>query len=177
MLVIRSGDAGPQTIDLIDSHHLPQVADRIQLADLWAKLQAIFATSQLPGLRPRSVLTGQLIGAGSLSRVAAGMRGSAHHSQRLFYQHTNATFDLLIEPRKSSPGLSIMGQILLRNRKGRENGRLPVLLTCGMRNKARTTTNQFGEFSFECESAECAMEKTCVEVRLGEDSWVCLCIG
>lgn len=175
VLVIRRRQTEPQTMELMELHNVLQVSRRINIEGLWRVLQDIFA--QLSEVAPPNVVTAQLIMDSSRLSAAAGLRGPASHSRQLVYQHESTTIDLLIEPRESSRGLSIVGQVLDRNWKSRENSSLPVLLIAGMRNQGRASTNQFGEFSLECESVESMMEDTCVEVRLGEGAWISLPIG
>lgn len=175
VLVIRLSQTEPQEIELMDPHNVVKLSRKISIEGLWAALRDIFA--QLSVVAPPSVITAQLIMDSSRLPVPAGLRGPASHSRQLVYRHESTTIDLLIEPRGSSRGLSITGQVLDRNWKSRENSSLPVLLTSGMRNQGRASTNQFGEFNLECESVESILENTCVEVRLGEGAWVSLPIG
>src|SRR5215470_16190771 len=174
-LVIRRSQTEPQEIELMDPHNVLKLSRKISIEGLWAALQDIFA--QLSVVAPPSVITAQLIMDSSRLSAPAGLRGPASHSRQLVYRHESTTIDLLVEPRGSSRGLSITGQVLDSNWKSRENSSLPVLLTSGMRNQGRSSTNQFGEFNLECESVESMLEDTCVEVRLGEGAWVSLPIG
>lgn len=174
-LVIQRSQIEPREVELMDPDNVLQVSRRISIEGLWTVLQELFA--QLPVVAPPNVIAAQLIMDSSRLFATAGLRGAASHSRQLVYRHESTTIDLLIEPRESSRGLLIMGQVLDCNRKNRENSSLPVLLTSGMRNQGRASTNQFGEFSLECESAESVTEDTCVEVRLGEGAWVSLPIG
>jgi len=177
VLVIRSSRTEPQTIELMDPQNVLQVSRRVEIEGLWAALQDVFATFRLSEVASPNVFTAQLIVDSSQSSAPAGLRGPASRSRRLVYRHGSTTIDVLIEPRESSDGLSITGQVLDRNRKGHETSSLPVLLVTGMRNQGRASTNQFGEFSLDCESVQSMMEDTCVEVRLGEGAWVSMPIG
>lgn len=176
-LVIQGSHTNPQTIELVSPHTLLQVADKIQIEDLWEKLEYICASSQSLELAPPKALPAQLVGDNLRPGVpVGGMRGPVSHARHFTYQHETATIDLLITPKESSRGFSITGQVLDRNRKMHENGRLPVLLITGQR-KMRTSTNPLGEFSLECESVESMEEDACIEMRLGEGTWVSLPIG
>lgn len=174
VLVIRRSQTEPQTMELMDPHSLLEVSKTINVAGLWAALLDIFA--QLSVVAAPKVLTAQLIMDSRLS-APAGLRGLASHSRQLVYRHEGTTIDLLIEPRESSRGLAITGQVVDRKGKSGDHSSLPVLLTGGARNQGRASTNQFGEFSLECEAVESMMEDTCVEVRLGEGAWISLPIG
>lgn len=174
-LVIRRNLAEPQTIDVVDPHDLQHVSGKKQIEDLWAALQNIFPSSHSADLALLSTPAAQMVLDSSGSSMPAGVRGGANHARQVVFQHESATIDLLIEPREWPGGLSIKGQVLDRSRKS-ENSRVLVLLVTGRRNRAQTSTNQFGEFSLTCESVE-PTEDAHVEVRLGRNKWISLPVG
>lgn len=173
ILVIRSDLTDPQTIELVERYDLRQVSHETLLQQLWTTLQDLFAFPRSPKLVPHSMETAQMIFDSLSSPLPAGVRGSLGGSRRLAYQHKIATIDLLIAPKEDRARISITGQVLYSVEKSDDSKGLPVLLISGMRTVARTSTNQFGEFSFECEPVEDA----CVEMRLGKGAWVSLPLG
>jgi CheY-like chemotaxis protein len=171
ILLIRRNPSATQTIDLIGGASLQQTSG-VQMQQLWAILQERF-TSDRPKVVPRKLRIGRVIFDSRNAPVAVGMRTGRIDSRRLAYQHKSSTVDFLIEPRAASGNMSVTGQVLHRGKKGHEPEGVPVLLVSGDRTVARTTTNFFGEFSFECEP----VEDGCIEIRLGEGEWISLPLG
>ena len=173
ILLVRRSPSDTQSIDLIGGADLRQVSDRIQMQQLWAILQERFKSSGMARLVPRRMRVGRVIFDSSSAPAAAGMRGGHVDSRRLAYQFKNSTIDFLIESMESSGKMLIIGQVLHQGKKNQRTEGLPVLLVSGVRTVARTTTNSFGEFRFECEPVDDA----CIEMRLGEGAWISLPLG
>jgi hypothetical protein len=104
--------------------------------------------------------------------LPAGVRGLSPGARQIAYQYKQAIIDLSIDFAEGSGGVSLTGQVLDGERKGK-NDSLPVVLVDGTGTLARTVTNQFGEFQMEFESAD----DLSLEVRLGERSWVSIPLG
>jgi hypothetical protein len=103
---------------------------------------------------------------------AAGIRGTSPGTRQLAYQYKRTIIDVSIEFAEGSGRMSLAGQVLDSERKGK-NESLPVLLVSEAGTLARTATNQYGEFQMECDFPE----DLSLEIRLGERSWVLVPLG
>lgn len=173
LLMIRRSPSDTQTVELVGGADLQGSSGIVQMQQLWAIMQERFKSSEKEEPVPRKMRVARVIFDSSSAPVAAGVRAGRADSRRLAYRHKNSTIDFLIEPKETSGKILVTGQVLQRGTKSRGAEGLPVLLVSGTRTLARTTTNSFGEFSFECEP----VEHGCIEMRLGEGAWISLPLG
>jgi hypothetical protein len=170
ILVMHNGAAGGEMLELIERHSLIEVS---QLQDLWATLQDLFVSPASPDLRRRGMPMARLIFDSFRHPLPAeGIRGLFTGARQLAYQHEGTTIDVSIEPAQESGQISLAGQVLNTERKGK-NGGLSVLLVGGMGTLGRTVTNEFGEFHVQFTSPQ----ELSLEIRLGERSWIRVPLG
>jgi hypothetical protein len=86
--------------------------------------------------------------------VLAGVRSTNLATRQLLYKAGPFQIDVRLEQLPGSSRLSLVGQVMdaTESRKGLHE--LPVVLRSGEQKKARTKTNQFGEFQLEFDPAE-----------------------
>jgi hypothetical protein len=84
----------------------------------------------------------------------AGVRSTSSATRQLLYKAGPFHIDVRLERLPGSSRLSLVGQVMdaTDSRKGLHE--LPVILRSGEQKKARTKTNQFGEFQLEFDPAE-----------------------
>lgn len=172
MLPIRRSLTDRESVELMDAADPKQVARTIQMSQLWAILQERFKSSDSARLLPRRMRLARIVFDNRSTQVT-GVRAARVDCRRLAYQHKDSSIDLLIEPVEASGKMSVTGQLLQGGNKHRATDGVPVLLVSGSRTVARTNTNAFGEFRFECEP----VEDGCIEMRLGEGQWISLQFG
>jgi hypothetical protein len=170
MLVISNG-AEPEILELMERHDLIELSQEGLLPQLWATLQELVSprSRELPS---RGMPVARMIFDSLRYPLPGGVRGSSPGQRQLAYQHKRTIIDLSIESADGSGRLSLTGQVLDGERKGK-NDSLPVLLVSGIGTLARTATNHSGEFQMEGEFPKDAS----LEVRLGERSWVLVPLG
>jgi hypothetical protein len=172
MLVIGNGTPDPKISELVERYDLIELSQGGLLVQLWATLQELLVSPRLRELLSRGMPVARMIFDSFRHPLAAGVRGLAPGTRQLAYQHKTSTIDLFIELAEGSGRMSLAGQVLHGERKGKIDG-LPVLLVSGNGTLARTATNQFGEFQMECDFPE----DVSLEIRLGERSWVMVPLG
>jgi CheY-like chemotaxis protein len=170
ILVMRNAAPESEMRELIERHGLVEV---FQLQQLWATLQDLFGAPSSADLRRRGMPMARLI-FDSLRHPlpAEGIRGLFAGARQLAYQHEGTTIDVSIEHGQESGRVSLAGQVLSADRKGK-NGGLAVLLVSGIGTMTRAVTNEFGEFHMEFVSPQ----DVNLEIRLGEQSWVRVPLG
>lgn len=171
ILVLKNSSvAGREMRELIERHDLIEVS---LLQQLWATLEDLFVLPGSPDLRRRGMPMARLI-FDSLRHPlpAAGIRGLLAGARQLAYQHQGTMIDVSIEPAQESGRISLAGQILNADRKGKSTG-LSVLLVGGTGTLVRTVTNEFGEFHMEFVPSQ----EVSLEIRLGERSWIRVPLG
>jgi len=114
--------------------------------------------SQFYPIAPEKSLGLRLLFDSALAPLAAGVRGSVAARQFL-YETDEYYIDLRVEPphqtsQHQAAHAAVVGQVLHRAGKERAAQGLAVLLQEGSRQIAETSTNQFGEFQLEFESAK-----------------------
>jgi CheY-like chemotaxis protein len=171
MLVISNG-AEREILELVERRDLIELSQESLLPQLWATLQELLVSPRSRELSSRGMPVARMIFDSLRYPLPAGVRGSSPGQRQLAYQHKRTIIDLSIEPAKGSERISLAGQVLDGERKGK-NDSLPVLLVSGTGTLARTATNESGEFQMECEFPEDAS----LEIRLGERSWVLVPLG
>jgi CheY-like chemotaxis protein len=172
-LAFSSDVTDPGLIELVERYSLRQISQEGLLQQVWATLQGLFEAPRLGKLLPRAMQVAQLIFDSFRLPLPIGVRGSPEPGRQLAYQHHNKIVDLLIEPREETGRVSLAGQVMgVGMRKG-ENSGLAVLLIDRMQTRARTTTNQFGEFQLEFD----VVENLGLQIRLGEGSWASIPLG
>lgn len=171
MLVINNG-AEREIVELMERHDLVQLSPEGLLQQLWATLEELVVPSRSRELSSRGMPVARMIFDSLRYPLPSGIRAASPGPRQLAYQHKRTIIDLSIEFADGSGRMSLVGQVLDGERKGKNDG-LPVVLVGGMGTLARTATNQSGEFQMECEFSEDAS----LEVRLGERSWVLVPFG
>jgi hypothetical protein len=166
MLVI-SNSSEHQIVELVERHDLIQLSQEGLLQQLWVTLQERLASPRPRELPSRGMPVARLIFDSLRYPLPTGVRGFSSGPRQLAYQHKKTIIDLSIEVQERSGRMSLAGQVLDGERKGKNDG-LPVLLVSGMGTVARTATNPSGEFQMEYESPE----DLSLEIRLGERAWV-----
>jgi hypothetical protein len=171
ILVMHKGAAGREMLELIERHNLIEVS---QLQQLWATLQDLFGSPGSPDLWRRGGMPMARLIFDSFRRPlpAEGIRGLLAGARQLAYQHEGTTVDVSLEPAQEAGRMSLAGQVLSADQKGK-NGGLSVLLVGGTGTLARTDTNEFGEFHMEFVPPQ----DVSLEIRLGERSWVRVPLG
>lgn len=172
MLVIGRGVADPRLLELIERHDLIPLSQDGLLPHLWATLQEFVIAPRSRELASRAMQVARMIFDSLRYPLPAGIRSTSSSARQLAYQHNKTIIDLSIEFAEGSTRVSLAGQVLDGERKGKNDG-LPVLLVGMTGTLARTTTNQFGEFQVECDFPE----DVSLEIRLGERSWVLVPLG
>jgi CheY-like chemotaxis protein len=172
MLVMRNGFATREMTELIERHGLIPVFQEGLLQHLWMTIQELVAPSRPHEISPRGVQVARIIFDSLESPLPAGIRGSASDTRQIAYQYKQATIDVSVSLMEGANRISLAGQVMDGERKGR-NDDLSVLLVDGTGTLARTSTNQFGEFQMEFEPAD----DLSIEVRLGDGTWVSLPLG
>lgn len=90
----------------------------------------------------------------SLQRPAlAGVRSAAAPARVMLYGIGDYRIDLRMEPKPGSR-ISLVGQILVSSDPSHPAGSVPVSLVSGSKTLTILQTNEFGEFSCECEAEE-----------------------
>jgi hypothetical protein len=157
-------------LELIERHDLIEVS---QLQQLWPILQDLVVPPGSSDLRRRSMPMARLIFDSLRHPLPAdGIRGLLLGARQLAYQHQGTMIDVSIERAQESGQISLAGQVLNSDRKGRSSD-LSVLLVGGTGTLARTITNEFGEFHMEFAS----LQDLSLEIRLGERSWIQVPLG
>src|SRR5262249_1968162 len=142
------------------------------LPHLWATLQELVASPRPRELPSRGMPVARMTFDSLRYPLPTGVRGSFPGVRQLAYQHKRTIIDLSIELAHGAGRMSLAGQVLDSERKGKTDG-LPVLLVSGTGTLARTATNQFGEFQVEFDFPD----EVSLEIRLGERSWVLVPLG
>ncbi len=171
MLVISNG-SGREMVELIERHDLVQLSQDGLLQQLWSTLQELVAPSRSREATPRGLQVARMIFDSFRYPLPVGVRGLCPGTRQIAYQYKQAIIDLSVDFAETPGRISLAGQVLERERKGKNDG-LPVLLVDGAGTLVRTATNQFGEFQMEFESAD----DLSVQIRLGERSWVLIPLG
>jgi CheY-like chemotaxis protein len=171
ILVLKNSSvAGREMRELIERHDLIEVS---LLQQLWATLQDLFVLPGSPDLRRRGMpMARQIFDSFRHALPADGIRGLFAGARQLAYHHEGTTIDVSIEPAQEPGRVSLAGQVLNTDRKGK-NGGLSVLLVAGTGTLVRTVTNEFGEFHMEFASPE----DVSLEIRLSERSWIRVPLG
>jgi len=176
MLVISNGLADREIVELIERHDLVQVSQEGLLQQLWSTLQDLVAPSRSREGGPRGMQIARMIFDSFRYPLPAGLRGLSRGSslgaRQIAYQYKQAIIDLSIDLAEGTGRISLAGQVLDSERKGKTEG-LPVLLVGGTGTLVRTATNKFGEFQIEFDPAD----DLSIQVRLGERSWVLVPLG
>lgn len=171
-ILVISNSAEPEMAELIERHDLIRLSPEGLLPQLWATLQELLASPRSRELPSRGMPVARMIFDSLRYPLPTGIRGPFSGPRQLAYQHKRTIIDLSIESGDGSGRMSLAGQVLDGERKGKIDS-LPVLLVSGAGTLARTATNQSGEFQMECEFPEDAN----LEIRLGERSWVLVPLG
>jgi CheY-like chemotaxis protein len=172
LLVISSGPVDPKILELVERHNLIQLSQEGLLPHLWATLQEVVVFPRPRELPSRGMPVARMTFDSFRYPLPAGVRGSFPGARQLAYQYKRTIIDLSIDFVDRAGRMSLAGQVLDSERKGKTEG-LPVLLVGGTGTMARTATNQFGEFHVECDFPE----EVSLEIRLGERSWVLIPLG
>ncbi len=86
--------------------------------------------------------------------ILAGVRSTNSAARQLLYKAGPFQIDVRLEPVLGSGRVWLVGQVMDAEAPGKGLHELPVILRSGDQKRARTTTNQFGEFQLEFEPAE-----------------------
>jgi DNA-binding NtrC family response regulator len=167
LLLIGGSATDTSTAELVGRHNLVHVSQD-DLADrLWKALQDV-ARQREHGLPSRYLQPARMIFDSMKSAPPQGLRSLSTSIRQFVYQHESITIDILLETAQGSGRLLLAGQVLSASSDVAAQAGLPVLLINEARTVARTTTDKFGEFNLEFESAESAS----LEIRLVERLWV-----
>jgi len=166
-ILVICNSSEPELLELVERHDLIQLSQEGLLQQLWATLQERVASPRPRELPSRGMPVARLIFDSLRYPLPTGVRGFSSGPRQLAYQHKKTIIDLSIEFQERSGRMSLAGQVLDGERRGKNDG-LPVVLVNGMGTVARTATNPSGEFQMECECPE----DLSLEIRLGERSWV-----
>jgi CheY-like chemotaxis protein len=172
ILAMSNSGADSKMSELMERHDLIQLSQEGLLPRLWAMLQELFVSSRSRDLHLRGMPVARVIFDSFRYPLPAGVRSLSPGARQLAYQHKRTIIDVSIDFEHGSGQLSLAGQVLGIEGKGKNSG-LPVLLVSGTGTLARTATNEFGEFHVECEFPE----DMSLEIRLGERSWVLVPLG
>lgn len=172
ILAISSVDADPRISELMERHDLIPLSHDGLLPQLWGSLQELVVWSRSRELAPRAMQVARLIFDSLRYPQPEGVRSQSSRARQLAYQYNRTIIDVSIEFADRTGRMSLAGQVLESEKKGR-NDCLPVLLVSGVGTLVRTATNQCGEFRMECEFPGDAS----LEIRLGERSWVVVPLG
>ena len=172
MLAISSNAANRRILELVERHDLIQLSLDSLLPQLWATLQELVVFPRPRELPSRGMPVARMTFDSFRYPLPPGVRGSFPGVRKLAYQHKRMIIDLSVDFVDGSGRLSLAGQVLDSEKKGKTDG-LSVLLVGGTTTLARTATNQFGEFHVECDFPE----EVSLEIRLGERSWVLVPLG
>lgn len=173
ILLVTSAQVSPSLKELIERHSLPHISREEVHRQLWTALQDLIAPQHIPKATFRNMQTAELTFDSSRGYLPEGLRGFRANCRQVIFQHRSSTVDLLIEPREDSGRIAVTGQVLHSHKRKADDEGLPVLLVSGIRTMTRTSTNQSGEFCFEC----APLQEACVEMRLREGDWVSLSLG
>lgn len=169
LLVITDEIIGQQTSEMFRLHFLTAHIPRSQvIKQMWPALESIFSLPPSEGEATQGVGLARLAFDSFREPLPAGLRASPVSWRQLLYEHGKVRIDLSIAPLVGLGKIAIVGQVL--NAAELESGskKLPVALFSSSRPVAATTTNRFGEFSFEFDVPEDAN----VKIRIGEKSWI-----
>jgi CheY-like chemotaxis protein len=172
IVVISNGSPDREMTELVERHDLVQVSQEGVLQQLWSTLQDLIAPSRPREAPLRGVQAARLIFDSFRYPLPAGVRGVSPGIRQVAYQYKQAIIDLAVDFTERPGRISLAGQVLDGERKGK-NEDLSVLLMDGTGTLVRTATNQFGEFQMEFELAD----DLSIQVRLGERSWVLIPLG
>jgi CheY-like chemotaxis protein len=172
MVVIGRGAADPRLLELIERHDLIRLSQEGLLPQLWATLRELVIAPRSRELAPRAMQVARMIFDSFRYPHPEGIRSALSAARQLAYQHNKTIIDLSIEFAEAPGRMSLAGQVLDGEKKGKNDG-LPVLLVGTTGTVARTATNQFGEFHVECDFPD----DVSLEIRLGERSWVLVPLG
>jgi hypothetical protein len=103
--------------------------------------------------RPSRVRFAELLFDSLQTPAMAGIRSSAAPARVMLYGIGDYRIDLRMEP-KSGSRISVVGQILISSDPSHPAASVPVALVCGSKTLSTLETNEFGEFSCECEAEE-----------------------
>lgn len=174
MLAISRGVADRKILELIERYDLIHLFEDGLLPQLWASLQALLLSPRSRDLAPHPMPVARMVFDSFGYPLPAGVRSLSSGARQLAYQHNKTFIDLSIEVAEGSRRISLAGQVLDGEGKGK-NDRLPVLMVSGSGTLARTATNHFGEFQMEM---QCDLpEDVNLEIRLGERSWILVPLG
>ncbi|HWX54031.1 MAG TPA: hypothetical protein VN176_05510 [Verrucomicrobiae bacterium] len=175
IMVISDGLPSREVAELIERHDLVRVSQASQeglLQQLWTALHELVVSPRSRELSPRSVQVARMIFDSFENPSPDGLRTLSSNARQLAYQFKEAVIDLSLDCAEGPNRISLAGQVLDLERKGKHEG-VSVLLVGGKGTLARTTTNQFGEFQMTFESAD----DLNLEMRLAERSWVLVPLG
>ncbi len=172
MIAISNTVGDRRMLELMERHDLIKLSQESLLPQLWATLQVLFDSPRSRELPPRATQMARMIFDSLRYPLSPGVRGLSPGARQLAYQHKRMIIDVSLELAEGSGRMSLAGQVLDGERKGKNEG-LSVLLVSGNGTLARTATNEFGEFQVECEFPE----DVSLEIRLGERSWVLVPLG
>lgn len=172
MLVISHGAVDGRILELIERYDLIHLSQDGLLPQLWTALQDLVISPRSRELATRAMQVARTIFDSFRYPQPAGVRSSPSAARQLAYQHNKTIIDVSIEFVEGTGRMSLTGQVLDGEKKGKNDG-LPVLLVGGAGTLARTATNQFGEFHVECDFPE----GVSLEIRLGERSWALVPLG
>jgi hypothetical protein len=172
MLALTSGATDRRVLEVMERYRVMRLLPDGLLPQLWATLQELVAYPRSRDLPSRAMPVARMMFDSLRNPVAAGVRGSPAGARQLAYQYKKTIIDVSIEFAEGSSRMSLAGQVLDSERKGK-NESLPVLLVNEAGTLARTTTNRYGEFQMECDFPE----ELSLEIRLAERSWVLVPLG
>jgi CheY-like chemotaxis protein len=172
MLVLSGGPVDREIVELVERHDLTQLLQDGLLSQLWASLQELVAHPRSRELPSRGMPVARMMFDSLRNPTAAGVRGLSPEARQLAYEYKRTIIDVSIEFAEGSGRMSLAGQVLDGERKGKNEG-LPVLLVSETGTLVRTATNRYGEFQIECDFPE----DLSLEIRLGERSWVLVPLG
>jgi CheY-like chemotaxis protein len=172
MLVLRGSAVDYGILELMERHDLNQLLQDGLLSQLWASLQELVAHPRFRELPARGMPVARMMFDSLRNPAAAGVRGSSPEARQLAYEYKKTIIDVSIEFAEGSGRMSLAGQVLDGERKGKNEG-LTVILVSETGTLVRTVTNRYGEFQIECDFPE----DLSLEIRLGERSWVLVPLG
>ncbi|HLW52623.1 MAG TPA: hypothetical protein VKW06_07250 [Candidatus Angelobacter sp.] len=173
ILVMHAAAAHPRIVELADQFSLRLIAEENWPRQLWPMLREIIVGGESADGLPHHLEAAQLTFDSFRAPAPAGVRGSQAPARQLAFRHQNAMIDLFIQPREDSGRVWVAGQVLEMDVARGQNSGLPVWLVSATRTLARTTTNQYGEFSLDFD----ALDASGLQIGLRDGAWASLPFG
>jgi CheY-like chemotaxis protein len=168
-IIIVTGEGhDPEVAALIQKYGLPQISRERLLQDLWSTLNSL---PQPSSVFRRVISSARLIFDSFLQPAPAGIRISQLAGRRFVYQADSLMVDLSIGPSETnSRHISVVGQLLDSAKPERQLDILSVALQGPKGQIAFASTNEFGEFHFECDLEQ----NIKVEIETAANRWISL---